>query len=269
MREISRAELALATALDWNLWVGRQDQVEALRADAASAVPAPGGSASSSVAREQVCTSTDDVPATITSWRAGVRQPTSSPESLSPAAMHCGGPGLGLIVSVSPEGMDKPADSSAPHGLAPLLEVSSASTSPEPAQAGHLSGTRSAFFLSQGSSCTILSSCLPGLTLDGRSDWDGSVSAAGISPNSWVMVTGATPDVQIVSGGDAAMEDGRPAAAAVCNEGGSSSSGVNHKKRVSPLAAELLARDAQENACAHSWEAQVPKRRRVTGSGEA
>jgi hypothetical protein len=85
--------------------------------------------------------------------------------------------------------------------------------------------------------------------LDGRSDWDGSVSVSGISPNSWVLVGG--PEIEVMQGVAEEVED---------SSSTTGSHAYNPKKRGSPLAADALARE--QTACAHDWVDPVDHRQK-------
>jgi hypothetical protein len=259
VQEIGRGELALASMLDWNLWVGREEEVAAVRADAASAVPPVPAKPTwfydlTSKREPAPVPAMPPTPAIIASWRAAVHQ--QSPEAVSPpTAAPLGGP----YITVSPDSVsvsrDTPAlghnevmsSSQLRNRSCDRVSVKSfsfSSMSPSHTMSSGVLGAHT-----QGSSSTILSSCLPGLTLDGRSDWDGSASVSGISPNSWVLVGG--PEVQVMKGVAEEVED---------SSSTTGSQSYNPKKRGSPLAADSLTQ--AQTACSHDWVDPVDHRQK-------
>lgn len=252
VKEIGRGELALASMLDWNLWVGREEEVAALKADASSAVSTKPTTWFSDVAAKKETMPTPVAPAvpTITSWRAGVRQ--QSPESVSPSVNALHSSVGGQFVTASPDAMSISRETAA-LGLGEAMLPSQSryrscdrASTKESYDSVSPSHTAACATNSQGSSSTILSSCLPGLSLDGRSDFDGSTSVSNISPQSWVLV--GIPEVHIMEGVVEEVDD-RPRRLSVAHL--HIGQGVNPKKRGSPLAADAIAQES--TICEHDW----------------
>ncbi len=251
VKEIGRGELALASILDWNLWVGREEEVAALKADATSAVPLkPTWFSDVATRKETMPAPVAPAVPTIASWRAGVRQ--QSPESVSPSVttLHSS---IGVqYVTSSPDAMAASRETpTIGHGEAMhpshlnyrscgLVSTKGSFDSVSPSHPAACAAT------SQGSASTLLSSCLPGLTLDGRSDFDGSASVSNISPQSWVLV--GIPEVQIM---EDVVEEGEDSSRRLSVSHLHLGQGANPKKRGSPLAADAIAQEA--TTCEHDW----------------